>query len=115
MADYSKVLTDVGLNAQLATGDGTPTKNVFEIVGQVIQAGLGLLGVIFLCLTVYAGFLWMTAQGQEEKVEKALNIIKTAVVGLIITLAAYSISTFVVGQAGNVTDTGSSTTATSGE
>ena len=66
------------------------------MIGLIINIVLGLLGVIFLVLTVYAGFLWMTAREDKTAVENAQKILKNAVIGLIITLAAYAISNFVV-------------------
>jgi hypothetical protein len=53
-----------------------------------------VLGVLFVCLTVYAGFLWMTAGGNEEHIEKAKKLLFRAVIGLIIVLSAYSIAWF---------------------
>jgi hypothetical protein len=67
-----------------------------QTVGKIIRIILGLLGIIFLGLTVYAGALWMTAAGEEEKVTKATGILKTAVIGLIIILGSYSLSYFVL-------------------
>lgn len=77
-------------------------------IGQIISIAMTLVGTIFLALTVYAGFLWMTAQGNEENVTKATNILKMAVTGLIIVLAAYGITYFVVS---NVGGSGSTTTS----
>lgn len=71
-----------------------------ETVGRYIRVVLSLAGTIFLGLTVYAGFLWMTASGNEDQVTKATDIIKTAVIGLIITLAAFSITAFVISRIG---------------
>lgn len=65
-------------------------------VGFLIQAVLSVLGVVFLVLMVYAGYLWMTARGEEEQINKAHEIIIAAVIGMIIVVAAYSITTFVV-------------------
>ena len=65
-------------------------------VGRIISIALGMVGTIFLALTVYAGFLWMTAGGDEEKVTKAKNILQRSVLGMIIVIASYSISYFVV-------------------
>lgn len=67
-----------------------------QTVGKIIKIVLGLLGIIFLSLTVYAGVLWMTAAGAEEQVTKATGILKMAVIGLIIILASYSLSYFVL-------------------
>lgn len=68
-----------------------------QSVGKVIKAVLATVGTIFFVLTIYAGFLWMTASGNEEQVEKAKNIIKAAIIGLVICLASYGITNFVVG------------------
>ncbi|MDP2737081.1 MAG: hypothetical protein Q8O59_04895 [bacterium] len=81
-----------GTNAPYAAAD---QNKLSEIVGTVIQAFLGLLGVIFLVLIIYAGYNWMTAQGEEEKVTKAKDTLQRAVIGLIITIAAYAISVWV--------------------
>ena len=95
-ADLGDFLTDVSDDAGLASSPGTPNQSIEEIVGNIISVSLGVLGVVFLVLSVYAGFLWTTSQGNEEKVKKAQEILRNSIIGLIITLAAYSISYFVV-------------------
>jgi hypothetical protein len=70
--------------------------DINAIISVIIQTVLGLLGVIFLCLIIYAGILWMTAEGDEQKIEKAQKILRNAVIGLIITVSAYAISFFVI-------------------
>lgn len=67
-----------------------------ETTARIIRQALGLIGLIFLVLTLYAGYLWMTASGEEENVTKAKNILRTSIIGLIIILAAYSITNFVI-------------------
>src|SRR3989344_1501165 len=53
-----------------------------EGVAQIIQVALSLLGVLLIVLILYAGFLWMTAAGSEEKISKAKKIIGAAIIGL---------------------------------
>lgn len=65
------------------------------IVAIAINVVLSLLGIIFVILLIYGGVLWMTAAGNEEQVRKAIGLIKTAVIGLIIIVSAYSITYFV--------------------
>ncbi|MBI4142772.1 hypothetical protein HY480_02775 [Candidatus Uhrbacteria bacterium] len=67
-----------------------------EIIGKIIQGVLSLTGVIFFALMVYAGYLWMTAQGEEEKITKAKGILTSATIGFAVTLAAYAIAAFVI-------------------
>lgn len=69
-------------------------------ISTVIKAILSLVGTIFLALTIYAGILWMAAQGEEEKAKKARDIITMAVIGLIITMSAYAITYFVTSKLG---------------
>lgn len=87
----------VGSEAKVKTG---LSNDLAGTVGTVVKAVLGLTGTIFFLLTVYAGILWMTAQGQEEQVKKATDIIKTCTIGLVITLSAYSITYFVTNRLG---------------
>ncbi len=83
--------------ANSAGYDPNTTETSFaSTLGIVIKGLLSFVGIIFLSLMVYAGFLWMTARGNEEPVTKAKDIIRASIIGLIITLAAYSITNFIV-------------------
>jgi hypothetical protein len=66
-----------------------------QTVGGIIRAVLSVIGVLFLGLTVFAGFLWMTAAGNEEKVTKAKSILTSSVIGLAIVAASYGITALV--------------------
>lgn len=88
---------DVGMLKRLETVAGTggyvvgESSNLTAVVGTIIQSVLSLLGAIFVILMVYAGYTWMMASGNESKVEKAQGIIKTSIIGLIITLSSWAI------------------------
>ena len=71
---------------------------ISEIIGTAVSAFLALLGMIFLVLMLYAGYHWMTARGEEEKVEKAKDTITRAIIGLIIVVGAYAIWAFIFYQ-----------------
>jgi hypothetical protein len=66
------------------------------LVGRIIRVLLSLLGIIFLVLMVYAGFLWMTARGESDPVDKAKDIIRQAIIGLIIVFLAYALTGFII-------------------
>jgi hypothetical protein len=65
-------------------------------IGSYIQVALSLLGVIFLVLMIYGGYVWMKARGNETDVTRAKDIITNAGVGLVIVISAYAISYFVI-------------------
>lgn len=71
-----------------------------EIIGRIIRVVLSIVGVILVIIVVYAGFLWMTAGGNDDQVKKAKSWLTNAVIGLVITLAAYSITAFVIDRIG---------------
>ena len=81
------------------TGAGFDTSNTMDItniVGNFITGFLALLGIIFIVLIILAGYNWMTAAGEEEKVNKAKDTLTRAIIGLVITVGAYAISQFVM-------------------
>lgn len=75
------------------------------VAADVIKAFLGLLGIIFVVLIILAGYNWMTAGGDEEKVTKAKKMITRAIIGIIIIVGAYAITYFVFSRIRGV-DTG---------
>lgn len=97
----AKDVINEGLNVLTASGLGT--KDVRETIASVINIFMGLLGTIAIVIILIGGFQWMTAGGNEEKVEKAKQLLGAGVIGLAIILAAYSITRFVIGSLINAT------------
>lgn len=77
-------INDAGIN--LAATDP------FTAVGILVRTLLSFLGVLFLLLVIYAGFTWMTAAGNSEKVDKAKTMMGQATVGIALILVAYLLS-----------------------
>ncbi len=98
LAAPSANLSDIsGLSATAgAAGVGGTATDLPTIVGSLIGAALSLLGVVFVALVIYAGFLWMTAQGNDEKVKQAKKLLSGAVVGLVLIFASYAITNVVI-------------------
>jgi len=80
----------LGDTAQKAFGDTTQT--LPGMLGKIIGAGLSLIGILFLILMIYGGFLWMFSRGNDADTKKAKDLISAAIVGLIIVLSAYAIT-----------------------
>ena len=74
---------------------GDADGNTQIIIGNIINALLGLFGVFFLVLVIYGGYRWMNARGNPEDIEKAKGIIRSAIIGFILVFLAYAISLFV--------------------
>ncbi|NCN07787.1 hypothetical protein GW933_03825 [Candidatus Falkowbacteria bacterium] len=78
--------------------NGTTGINLPIVIGKIIQIFLSFLGVIAVIIIIYAGFLWMTAGGDSGKIEKAKSYIKNAVIGVVIILTSYIITSYVIEQ-----------------
>ncbi len=90
----------LGRLKSVGTGAGYTATNetgALAIVGAVINALLGLLGIVFIILMLIAGYSWMTAHGDESKIEKSKDTLRSAIIGLIIIVAAFAIWKFVAG------------------
>lgn len=67
-------------------------------IGKIIRAALGLLGVVALGIVLYGGYLYMTAGGNEEQITSAKKTIINGVIGMAITLSAFTITQFVLSR-----------------
>lgn len=84
-----------------------PSHTVGSVIAMVIGAFLGLLAIIFIILILIAGYKWMTAGGNEEKVKEAKTQLQHAVIGLAIIIMAYAITNFVFEAVGGAAGGGS--------
>jgi hypothetical protein len=71
-------------------------KDLPTMIGNAINVFLGVLGILFIGLVIYAGILYLTDAGEGKKVAKAKTLLTTAVIGMVLVVAAYAIATFVI-------------------
>jgi len=71
-------------------------KDPREIVAQVINILLGFLGIIAVIIILAGGFKWMTAGGNQDKVDEAKKLMAAGAIGLVIVLAAFGIAKFLI-------------------
>jgi len=65
-------------------------------IARIIRIFIGFLGILAVGLVIYGGWLWMTSGGDEQKIEQAKNILKNAVIGLIIIIFSFAIASFIL-------------------
>lgn len=86
------------LGVDYMEGTGLSKQDPRITVARFIQVGLGFLGTIAVVLVIYAGFIWMTSEGNAEKIKKAKDLLKSAAIGLLIILSSFAIVTFVINK-----------------
>lgn len=71
--------TDIGLN------------EILTLITNAANWFLAFVAIIAVIILVYAGFLFITAEAEEEKIQKAKDYLKYSLVGLVIAILAFSI------------------------
>ena len=67
-----------------------------QLIGQIINGVLGIVGSLALVMFIYGGFVWMLAAGSSEKVQKGKDILIWATLGLVVIFSAYAVVKFVI-------------------
>lgn len=69
---------------------------LYSQVGSVIKTVLSLVGLLAVILIIYGGFLWMTSAGNDDQINTARKTIIAAIIGLIIIISSWAITTLVI-------------------
>ncbi len=84
--ELSKAADDTGIGA------GSDLGNLSSVIAAALRFILSLLGTMMLGYMVYAGYLWMTAQGDEGAISTAKGIMINTVIGFLVVVSAWAIT-----------------------
>lgn len=85
-----------GVGTQIEKKTGLGNTSVATATGTIINILLGLLGVIVTVLLFYGGFVWMSANGNDEKISEAKKLIIGAIIGLFIIFLSASLTRLII-------------------
>jgi len=88
-------LTD-GFGVGFANNIGLQNANPKNVIVNVIQVILSFLAIVAVIIILIGGFLWMTAGGNDEKVTQGRKYLVNGAIGLLIVLAAFAITNFLI-------------------
>ncbi len=97
-ADSPSKLLSAGLDAAGKDAGYSSTLSLTALIGKIIGVVLGVIGIVFVIYLIIAGITYFTAAGEDTKVKKAKAMIRDSVIGIIIMVSAYAISSFVISQ-----------------
>lgn len=69
-----------------------------NVINSVISIALIIAGMVAVGAIIFGGYKYMFANGDVEKAKKATSLLIRAIIGLIIVIASYAITSFVVGR-----------------
>ncbi|MFZ4632101.1 MAG: hypothetical protein ACOYL8_02740 [Patescibacteria group bacterium] len=99
LADDALFNNQIGINeigSAYGKAPGSKPADIRLIVLNIVQIALGFLAAIFLVLTVFAGYRYMTAAGNEDQTKKAIAQITNAAIGLFIILASWVLTSSII-------------------
>lgn len=76
--------------------NGAPKQQFVRAWTGYLNGMLLVIGLLFMILVIYGGWIWMSAQGNDERVVKGKNLIIQAVIGLAIIIGARIIVELVI-------------------
>lgn len=91
--DETKKVLDIGSSAGYAT-DSTAT----SILSRVVQLVIGLSGTVAVGLVIWSGFKYLLSKGKPDEIKKALSLMTTGFIGIVLMTSAYAISSYVIKQ-----------------
>lgn len=77
-----------------------------DYVTPVVQILAGLAGLVCVFFIVQAGYLYITSSGKPDQMEHAKEILKKAILGLVIVLAAITLATILTSAYDSTSNTG---------
>lgn len=87
-------ITPQGIPGDTGLFDGT----LAQVLTNLIQSALTLVGVISLGIMIYGGFRWMTSAGNEDTIGEAKRTITAGAIGIIIIIISYSVVYFIISK-----------------
>ena len=69
--------------------------DVRDVVINIIRVFLSFLALLFIIFIIWAGYKWMTAAGNEDRVKEAKHQIKSAIIGIVVILMSYALTRLV--------------------
>ena len=89
----AKQCIDQGLTASGASGTPGDLSTILTTVTNIL---LFLMGAVSVIMIIIGGFRYVTSQGDQTQMQSAKNTILYAVIGVVVSIAAYAIVSFVV-------------------
>ncbi len=96
LAHVGLAQVDTGINYAEATGLGK--QDIRITVVKIIRIFLGFLGIIAVFVVMYAGWLWMSSEGNPEQISRAKRVLSNGIVGVIIILSSFAITSFILNK-----------------
>jgi len=77
---------------------GTNQSDLMTLIYGVINWAVGIAALICVVVLIFSGYKYITAAGDEQKVESATKTLTFAIIGLVVCFIAVILVKFVIGD-----------------
>ncbi len=87
---------DTYLNNLVGKGNGTTNTDLMQMIYSIINWAVGIAALICVIILIASGYKYITAAGDENKVESATKTLTFAIIGLVVCFIAVILVQFVI-------------------
>ncbi|NCC69959.1 hypothetical protein EOM09_00015 [bacterium] len=96
IANASNPFDPLNVSGNLKLNEGDVVASLSPVAINIIKIFIGSLGIIFLFIIIYSGFVLIFSKGNTEKIKSVMGIISKAIIGIVIIFFSYAIIMFVM-------------------
>lgn len=96
LADESLYNKQTLLQEATVNNYGNKPKDVKIVILNLIKLILSFLAILMVALLIFAGFQYMTSNGNEAKMKEAMGRIQALIVGLLIILVSWGVTVYLI-------------------
>jgi len=78
-----------GWNVDNLKATNLPDRPISEIMLTFIDWAIIIIGLLCIVIFIYGGFLYLTAQGETDKIETAKKVLIYAIIGVVVSVLGY--------------------------
>lgn len=93
----SRVFAQASPGATPSLDDLETSGTVPEYISRLFQLFVPIIGSLAILMAIYAGYLYMTSQGNQEQISRAKDIILGVIFGVVLLFAIRMLMNNVVG------------------
>lgn len=93
---FEDAVTNQTVGSDLAKQNTNLQETLPRAIGRIINTVLGFVGIILLIIFLMAGFMWLTAGGNDTKVSQAKLYMRNAVIGMFLSFTAFALTSLIV-------------------
>lgn len=96
LADESLYNSQSLLKEVTVNNYGNKPKDVKIVILNLIKLILSFIAILMVTLLIFAGFQYMTSNGNEAKMKEAMGRIQALIVGLLIILVSWGVTVYLI-------------------